>query len=105
MIQVGAFDDEGDAKDRLAAAHSKAKARARRGRPASPKRSPRATSTLYRARFAGLDKDAGRSRLQTPQAQRNPVYVAEKLTRMIAKQISAKKIVDNGMRPTGQEPP
>ncbi len=55
MIQVGAFDVEKDAKERLTLA--KAKAKAELGE-ASPFTEPvaKGAKTLYRARFAGLDK-------------------------------------------------
>jgi D-alanyl-D-alanine carboxypeptidase len=56
MIQVGAFDDEGDAKQRLAAARSKAKDVLRQADPFT-ERVDKGERTLYRARFAGLDKD------------------------------------------------
>jgi len=55
IIQVGAFDIEKDAKDRLALAQSKAKAELGE---ASGFTEPvaKGEKTLYRARFAGLDK-------------------------------------------------
>ena len=55
MIQVGAFDVEKDAKERLTLAQSKAKAELGE---ASPFTEPvaKGAKTLYRARFAGLDK-------------------------------------------------
>jgi len=55
MIQVGALDDEGDAKDRLAAAHTKA--RHELGEAVGfTEKVAKGDSTLYRARFAGLAK-------------------------------------------------
>ena len=56
MIQVGAFDDEKEAKQRLTAAQSKAKEQLG---DASPFTEPvaKGDKTLYRARFAGLDKE------------------------------------------------
>ena len=55
MIQVGALDDEGDAKDRLAAAHNKA--RHELGEAVGfTEKIAKGDSTLYRARFAGLAK-------------------------------------------------
>jgi D-alanyl-D-alanine carboxypeptidase len=55
MIQVGAFDVEKDANERLTLAQAKAKAVLG---AASPFTEPvaKGTKTLYRARFAGLDK-------------------------------------------------
>ncbi len=55
MIQVGAFDIEKDAKERLTLAQGKAKAQLGE---ASPFTEPvaKGAKTLYRARFAGLDK-------------------------------------------------
>ena len=79
MIQVGAFDDEGDAKDRLAAAHNKARARTRRGRSVHRTGRQGRQDALPRA-LRRPRQDAGRSRLQTPQAQRHPVLLAEELS-------------------------
>jgi D-alanyl-D-alanine carboxypeptidase len=55
MIQVGAFDSENEAKDRLAAAKTSAKEQLGE---ASPFTEPvaKGDKTLYRARFAGLEK-------------------------------------------------
>jgi D-alanyl-D-alanine carboxypeptidase len=55
MIQVGAFDIEKDAKERLSLAQDKAKAQLG---DASPFTEPvaKGDKTLYRARFAGLEK-------------------------------------------------
>ncbi len=55
MIQVGAFDDEKEAKHRLSAAQEKA----RELGSADPftERVSKGTKSLYRARFAGLDKE------------------------------------------------
>jgi D-alanyl-D-alanine carboxypeptidase len=55
LIQVGAFDTETEAKDRLTAAQSGAKEQLGQ---ASPFTEPvaKGDKTLYRARFAGLDK-------------------------------------------------
>ena len=55
MIQVGAFPDEGEAKQRLNAAQSKAKELSK----ADPftERVEKNHKPLFRARFAGLDKD------------------------------------------------
>jgi D-alanyl-D-alanine carboxypeptidase len=55
MIQVGAFDVEKDAKERLSVAQAKATAQLG---DASPFTEPvaKGDKTLYRARFAGLDK-------------------------------------------------
>jgi len=55
MIQVGAFDDEKEAKLRLAAAQEKAKAALDRADPFT-ERVTKGDKSLYRARFAGLEK-------------------------------------------------
>jgi D-alanyl-D-alanine carboxypeptidase len=60
MIQVGAFDDERDAKQRLAAARSKADGVLAKADPFT-ERVDKGEKTLYRARFAGLDKTAAES--------------------------------------------
>jgi len=56
MIQVGAFDDEKEAKQRLETVQDKAKQLLGQADPFTEKVSKGAKS-LYRARFAGLDKD------------------------------------------------
>ena len=56
IIQVGAFPDESEAKRRLAAALDKAKALLGRADPFT-ERVAKGDKSLYRARFAGLDKD------------------------------------------------
>jgi D-alanyl-D-alanine carboxypeptidase len=56
MIQVGAFDDEKEAKNRLDAVQEKARQLLGKADPFTEKVSKGAKS-LYRARFAGLDKD------------------------------------------------
>ena len=55
MIQVGAFDSETEAKERLTAAQTSAKEQLG---GASPFTEPvaKGDKTLYRARFAGLEK-------------------------------------------------
>ena len=56
MIQVGAFDDEKEAKNRLDAVQDKAKHFLGKADPFTEKVS-KGSKSLYRARFAGLDKD------------------------------------------------
>ncbi len=56
MIQVGAFPDENEAKQRLVAAQDKAKDQLGRADPFT-ERVAKGDKSLYRARFAGLDKD------------------------------------------------
>src|SRR3569833_4425575 len=56
MIQVGAFDDEKEAKNRLDAVQDKAKRFLGKADPFTEKVS-KGSKSLYRARFAGLDKD------------------------------------------------
>ena len=55
LIQVGAFDDEKDAKQRLEAAQSKAKDLLGRADPFT-ERVAKGDKTMFRARFAGLEK-------------------------------------------------
>ena len=55
MIQVGAFDDEHEAKQRLEKAQIKAKAQLGKADPFT-ERIAKGDKSLYRARFAGLDK-------------------------------------------------
>jgi D-alanyl-D-alanine carboxypeptidase len=56
MIQVGAFPDENEAKQRLSSAQSKAKELLGRADPFTEKVA-KGDKALYRARFAGLEKD------------------------------------------------
>jgi D-alanyl-D-alanine carboxypeptidase len=56
MIQVGAFPDEKEAKQRLDAAQSKAKDQLGKADPFTEKIA-KGDKALYRARFAGLEKD------------------------------------------------
>jgi D-alanyl-D-alanine carboxypeptidase len=55
MIQVGAFDDEHDAKLRLATAKDKAKEQLGKADPFT-ERAAKGDKVLFRARFAGLDR-------------------------------------------------
>jgi D-alanyl-D-alanine carboxypeptidase len=63
MIQVGAFDDEKEAKHRLAAAKEKAKGQLGKADPFT-ERVSKGKKSLYRARFAGLDEDAAKAACQ-----------------------------------------
>jgi D-alanyl-D-alanine carboxypeptidase len=56
MIQVGAFPDEGEAKQRLSAAQSKAKDQLGKADPFT-ERAEKNKKPIFRARFAGLEKD------------------------------------------------
>jgi len=56
MIQVGAFPEEGEAKQRLLAAQGKAKVELGQADPFT-ERVAKGDKSLYRARFTGLDKD------------------------------------------------
>lgn len=56
MIQVGAFPDEKEAKQRLEAAQSKAKDQLGKADPFTEKIA-KGDKSLYRARFAGIEKD------------------------------------------------
>ena len=60
MIQVGAFPDEHNAKERLSAAQSKAKEQLGQADPFTEKVA-KGDKALYRARFAGLDKEQAES--------------------------------------------
>ena len=60
MIQVGAFPEEREAKQRLAAAQGKAKDQLGQANPFT-ERITKGNKPLYRARFAGLDKDQAES--------------------------------------------
>ncbi len=55
MIQVGAFPEEKEAKDRLSTCQNKAKDQLSKADPFTEKVA-KGAKTLYRARFAGLDK-------------------------------------------------
>jgi D-alanyl-D-alanine carboxypeptidase len=55
MIQVGAFDDEREAKERLVAAKTKAEDQLRKADPFT-ERIEKGDKPLFRARFAGLEK-------------------------------------------------
>jgi len=56
MIQVGAFDDEVEAKQRLTIAQQKAETQLGRAEPFT-ERVAKGDKTMFRARFAGLEKD------------------------------------------------
>jgi D-alanyl-D-alanine carboxypeptidase len=60
MIQVGAFDVEKDAKERLTIAQHKAKAQLNAANPFTEPVA-KGNKTLYRARFAGLEKSQAES--------------------------------------------
>ena len=55
MIQVGAFPEENEAKQRLISAQGKAKSQLGNADPFT-ERVAKGDKSLYRARFAGLDK-------------------------------------------------
>jgi D-alanyl-D-alanine carboxypeptidase len=57
MIQIGAFDDEIEAKQRLTSAQGKVSDLLRKADPFTESVT-KGDKTLYRARFAGLDKDS-----------------------------------------------
>jgi D-alanyl-D-alanine carboxypeptidase len=64
MIQVGAFDDEADAKQRLDTCQSKAKGLLGKADPFT-ERVSRGEKALVRARFAGLEKDQAEAACKT----------------------------------------
>jgi D-alanyl-D-alanine carboxypeptidase len=70
LVQVGAFDDEKDAKQRLDLAQSKAKDLLGRAEPFTEKTS-KGEKTMFRARFAGLEKD--RAEAVCKQLKRNEI--------------------------------
>ena len=55
-IQIGAFEDEGEAKQRLSSAQSKASSLLAKA-DAYTERTIKGDKTFYRARFAGFDRD------------------------------------------------
>jgi len=61
MIQVGAFPEESEAKQRLNAAQGKAKDQLGRADPFTERTVAKGDKALYRARFAGLEKDQAES--------------------------------------------
>ncbi len=70
LIQVGAFDDEKDAKQRLDLAQSKARDLLGRAEPFTEK-TTKGEKTMFRARFAGLEKD--RAEAACKQLKRNEI--------------------------------
>jgi D-alanyl-D-alanine carboxypeptidase len=56
MIQVGAFPEENEAKQRLTAAQEKAREQLGQANPFT-ERTSKGAKAMFRARFAGLDKD------------------------------------------------
>jgi D-alanyl-D-alanine carboxypeptidase len=56
-IQIGAFEDESEAKQRLSAAQSKAAGLLGKADPYT-ERTVKGEKTFYRARFAGFDRDS-----------------------------------------------
>ncbi len=63
MIQVGAFPDEKEAKQRLDAAQSKAKEQLGQADPFT-ERTMKGDKPFFRARFAGLEKDQAETACQ-----------------------------------------
>jgi D-alanyl-D-alanine carboxypeptidase len=70
LVQVGAFDDEKDAKQRLDLAQSKAKDLLGRAE-AFTEKTTKGDKTMFRARFAGLGKD--RAEAICKQLKRNEI--------------------------------
>jgi D-alanyl-D-alanine carboxypeptidase len=73
MIQVGAFPDEGEAKQRLSTAQSKSKEVSK----ADPftERVAKGAKSLYRARFAGFEKDQAETACKQLKASEIPCMV------------------------------
>jgi D-alanyl-D-alanine carboxypeptidase len=55
-IQIGAFEEEAEAKQRLSAAQAKAASLLKKADPYT-ERTTKGEKTYYRARFAGFDRD------------------------------------------------
>ena len=72
-IQVGAFEDEGEAKGKLSAAKTKVTGLVAKAE-AYIERTIKGAKTYYRARFAGFDRDQAAERLQAAQAQRHRMH-------------------------------
>lgn len=70
VIQVGAFPDEGQAKERLKAARNAAKSLLSKADPFT-EQVAKGTSKLYRARFAGFDQDSAQAACK--QLKRNDI--------------------------------
>ena len=70
LVQVGAFDDEKDARQRLDLAQSKAKDLLGRAEPFTEKTN-KGEKTMFRARFAGLEKE--RAEAVCKQLKRNEI--------------------------------
>jgi D-alanyl-D-alanine carboxypeptidase len=70
LVQVGAFDDEKDARQRLDLAQSKAKDLLGHAEPFTEK-TTKGEKTMFRARFAGLEK--GRAEAVCKQLKRNEI--------------------------------
>ena len=75
-IQVGAFDTKTEAKQRLSTAQDRPKDQLGHA-SAVTESTEKGDKTMYRARFAGLDRNQAEDRLQEPQAQRHSLHVAE----------------------------
>ena len=75
MIQVGAFDSENEAKERLTTAQTKAKDQLGDASPVHRAGRQRRQDALSRP-LCGPGKDPGGDRLQKPQAQRNSLHAA-----------------------------
>ena len=82
-IQVGAYEDEGEAKQHLNSAKGKV-ARVLQKAEAYIERTVKGAKTYYRARFAGLRPRPGRSRLQAPQARRHRLHGVEDLIEFLS---------------------
>jgi D-alanyl-D-alanine carboxypeptidase len=74
MIQVGAFDDEKEAKQRLVKAKAKAKDDLVKADPFTQKIA-KGSKSLYRARFAGLDRRQAKSACQSLRRSDIPCFM------------------------------
>ncbi len=74
MIQVGALDDESDAKERLARARAKAHGLLREAIPFTEKIA-RGDRALYRARFAGLEKSQAEAACRSLKRSEIPCFL------------------------------
>ena len=81
IVQVGALESESEAKQRIDLARTKASALLSKADPFTETVVSKDNRTLFRARFAGLDRDSGRSGLPHTQARRHFLHDRSQLIR------------------------
>ncbi len=100
MIQVGAFDSQTEAQERLKTVQTQRQGFARRGKSVHRTRGERRQGDVPRA-LCRVGEKSGGNDLQEPQAQRNSMHaVAELMARTIAPNKPKKKMPITGMRRT-----